>query len=112
MKDKEFLNNYQSNPNRVYKLNPNRKYALNEKGEIIRIKEPHLLGLFNKKIRYAYAYCRLKQIYLTKEDVSSKRCFWKGKDYCRHLYLLEGNERVKGIKNAKQKKWEGEKPKC
>lgn len=92
---------------RKYNLNPCREYYVDNKGQIVKKNKPHLLGLFNKKIRFAYAYCKLKRIYLTKTDASEKKCFLKGKDYCKYLYILEGDERINGIKNAEQRRYEG-----
>ena len=90
-------------------LNPNREYYIDEKGQIRKKKKGHLLALYNEKVCLALAYCRLKQCYLTRDNMSEKQCLMKGKagDYCPHLYILEGKERRNGIKYAKQKRFEG-----
>lgn len=92
------------------KLNPNREYYIDSKGQVRR-KKKNLLALYNEKVSYAFAYCKLKQCYLTSYNMNEKDCLMKGKpgDYCRHLYLLEGDEKTHGVKHAKQKMWKGEK---
>ena len=94
-------------------LNPNREYYIDEKGQVRRKKIGNLLALYNEKVHIALGYCRLKQCYLTRDNISEKKCLMKGKpgDYCPHLYILEGKERRNGIKHAKQKRFEGNKKK-
>ena len=91
-------------------LRENREYYINEKGQIQR-KRKRLLALYNEKVSFAFAYCKLKQCYLTSYNMQEKQCLMKGKvgDYCRHLYLLEGKEKTEGVKKAKQKEWKGTK---
>ena len=89
-------------------LNPNREYYIDNKGQIRR-KKKGLLALYNERVSFAFAYCKLKQCYLTSNNMSEKQCLMKGKpgDYCKHLYLLEGKELRGVIKRAKQKRWNG-----
>lgn len=89
-------------------LNPNREYYIDNKGQVRR-KKYRLLALYNEQVSYAFAYCKLKQCYLTKDNMSEKHCLIKGKpgDYCPHLYILEGKEKRNGIKHAKQKRFVG-----
>lgn len=86
-------------------LKSNREYYIDEKGQTRRKRKPHLLALYNQKVYSAFGYCKLKQCYLTKNNISEKQCLIKGKDYCTHLYVLEGNEIRNGVKRAKQKKF-------
>lgn len=90
------------------KLNPNKEYYIDSKGQI-RVKKKRLLALYNEKVSYAFGYCKLKECYLTSENMKKKQCLMKGKsgDYCPHLYILEGKERIEGVKRAKQKLWKG-----
>lgn len=89
-------------------LNPNKEYYIDSKGQIIRVKK-RLLALYNEKVSYAFGYCKLKECYLTSDNMKEKQCLMKGKkgDYCSHLYILEGRERIEGVKHAKQKEWKG-----
>lgn len=89
-------------------LNPKRQYTTNAKGQIIRVKK-RLLALYNEKVSYAFGYCKLKECYLTSNNMKEKQCLMKGKkgSYCPHLYILEGHERIEGVKHAKQKEWKG-----
>lgn len=89
-------------------LNPNKEYYIDSKGHI-RVKKKRLLALYNQKVAYAFGYCKLKECYLTSENMKEKQCLMKGKkgDYCSHLYILEGRERIEGVKHAKQKEWKG-----
>ena len=59
-----------------------------------------LLGLFNKVIYHPSAYCELKQCYLLYDDMRTKSCYYKD---CRHLIILEENQKRKGIKNKPMK---------
>lgn len=91
------------------KLNPNKEYYIDSKGQI-RVKKKRLLALYNEKVSYAFGYCKLKECYLTSDNMKEKQCLMKGKkDYCPHLYILEGQERIVGVKYAKQKEWKGKK---
>ena len=54
-----------------------------------------LLGLCNKVIYHPPAYCELKQCYLLYDDMREKSCYYKG---CKHLIILEENQKQKGIK--------------
>lgn len=85
-------------------LNPNKEYYIDSKGQIICVKK-RLLALYNEKVSYAFGYCKLKECYLTSENMKEKQCLMKGKagDYCPHLYILEGKERIEGVKRARQK---------
>lgn len=91
-------------------LNPNKEYYIDSKGHI-RVKKKRLLALYNQKVAYAFGYCKLKECYLTSENMKEKQCLMKGKagDYCPHLYILEGKERIEGVKRARQKEWKGKK---
>lgn len=93
------------------RLNPNREYYIDENGQIRKVKQGNLLALYNERVNLALGYCKLKQCYLTRNNISEKQCLMKGKagDYCPHLYVLEGNERRNGIKYAKQKRFKGKK---
>lgn len=91
------------------KLNPNREYYIDSKGRT-RVKKKRLLALYNEKVSYAFGYCKLKECYLTSDNMKEKQCLMKGKkDYCPHLYILEGQERIVGVKYVKQKEWKGKK---
>lgn len=59
-----------------------------------------LLGLFNKVVYHPTAYCNLKQCYLLYDDMREKGCYYKG---CKHLTLLDENQKKKGIKNKPMK---------
>ena len=59
-----------------------------------------LLGLFNKVVYRPSAYCELKQCYLRYDDIREKSCYWKE---CRHLIILEENQKQKGIKGKPMK---------
>lgn len=85
-------------------LREDREYYIDSKGQVRR-KKKRLLALYNERVAFAYAYCKLKQCYLTSENMREKQCLMKGRsgDYCRHLYILEGKEKVEGVKRAKQK---------
>jgi len=85
-------------------LNSNREYYIDNKGQVRR-KKYRLLALYNEQVSSAFGYCKLKQCYLTKSNISEKQCLIKGKNYCKHLYILEGNEIRNGIKHAKQKRF-------
>ena len=55
-----------------------------------------LLGLFNKVVYHPSAYCELKQCYLLYDDMREKGCYYKA---CKHLIMLDENQKKKGIKN-------------
>lgn len=59
-----------------------------------------LLGLFNKVVYHPSAYCELKQCYLLYDDMREKSCYYKG---CKHLIMLEENQKQRGIKNKPMK---------
>ena len=59
-----------------------------------------LLGLFNKTVYHPAAYCELKQCYLLYADMREKSCYYKG---CKHLIVLEENQKQRGIKNKPMK---------
>ena len=59
-----------------------------------------LLGLFNKVVYHPSAYCELKQCYLLYDDMREKSCYYKE---CRHLVMLEENQKQRGIKNKPMK---------
>ena len=59
-----------------------------------------LLGLFNKVIYHPSAYCELKQCYLLYDDMRVRSCYYKG---CKHLIILEENQKKKGIKGKPMK---------
>ena len=59
-----------------------------------------LLGLFNKVIYHPSAYCELKQCYLLYDDMREKDCYYKG---CKHLIILDENQKKKGIKHMPMK---------
>jgi hypothetical protein len=59
-----------------------------------------LLGLFNKIVYHTTAYCELKQCYLLYDDIREKSCYHKD---CKHLTILDENQKKKGIKNRPMK---------
>lgn len=59
-----------------------------------------LLGLFNRVVYHPSAYCELKQCYLLYDDMRVKSCYYKG---CRHLILLEENQKQRGLKSRPMK---------
>ena len=59
-----------------------------------------LLGLFNKVVYHPSAYCDLKQCYLLYDDMREKFCYHKG---CKHLIILQENQKQKGIKGKPMK---------
>ena len=59
-----------------------------------------LLGLFNKVLYHPSAYCELKQCYLLYDDMREKSCYRKD---CKHLIILDENQKKKGIKNKPMK---------
>ena len=59
-----------------------------------------LLGLFNKIVYHPSAYCELKQCYLLYDDMRVKSCYYKG---CKHLIMLEENQKQRGLKNRPMK---------
>ena len=59
-----------------------------------------LLGLFYKVLYHPSAYCELKQCYLLYDDMREKSCYRKD---CKHLILLDENQKKKGIKNKPMK---------
>lgn len=85
-----------------------RRYYIDSKGQKRRIKY-RLLALYNERVSSAYGYCKLKECYLTRDNVCEKKCLQKGKpgDYCSHLYILEGKEITHGVPRAKMKPFKG-----
>lgn len=59
-----------------------------------------LLGLFNNVVYHPSAYCDLKQCYLLYDDIREKSCYHKE---CKHLILLDDNQKKRGIKNKPMK---------
>lgn len=59
-----------------------------------------LLGLFNKVVYHPSAYCELKQCYLLYDDMREKSCYSKD---CKHLTILDENQKRNGIKNKPMK---------
>lgn len=58
-------------------LRPDRKYYIGADGKTRRCKQGHLLALYNEKVNFAFGYCKLKQCYLTRENISEKQCLMK-----------------------------------
>lgn len=52
-------------------LREDREYYIDSKGQVRR-KKRRLLALYNEKVAFAYAYCKLKQCYLTSENMREK----------------------------------------
>ena len=64
-----------------------------------------LLGLNDKVIYNPTGFCMRKRVYLLYDDIRKKQCLTKNRNFepCKHLMILEGRERVKGIKKVPMK---------